>query len=420
MTTNQAREAITGAKNPDLFKKLKDNSDNKPLSPKEPLQWRGIDRFIDVEPPAPDLLFNGREWEIRANLINALFATGGTGKTFFGLQLSASLATGISLAPFKPAKQRKVLYLCGEDSDEILHERLNAIYKYMPGLEAKRADLLKNLCVESLVGKDRVLLELDDNRNPTTTDTYTWLSETIKAMPGLEVVVIDPMARFHRLSENDNGHANAWIAALEKLQVDHKLSIFFSHHESKAQVKDGSLAESSGRGAAALRDGVRGALSMAVMDPKTAKKYDIKNPNSYVQILPTKANNSSRPGIGEWFERVEGGVLRPCNLIKELKAQQSEKLFTGLLMAFSGDLVNENGSKVDAVTEVEHRELLYKPNTESGKALALHMASSIGVKNRQSEMPLLIQRLAEEGKIKVAEVNVGKTKKKIVTLHNAS
>jgi RecA-family ATPase len=223
---------------------------------RELLQWRGIDRFLDKEPPKADLLFSGKDWEIRSNLINTILATGGTGKTFFGLQIAASLATGISLEPFTPARKRKVLYLCGEDSEEILHERLSAIYKNMPGLEENRDHLSRNLCVESLVGMDRVLLELNENRNPTTTKTFDWLNKTIKSMSGLEVLVIDPMGKFHRLNENDNGHANAWISALEQLQVEHKLSIIFTHHESKAQVKNGSLEESSGRGAAALRDGV--------------------------------------------------------------------------------------------------------------------------------------------------------------------
>jgi len=385
----------------------------------ELLTWRSIDRFINSEPPKPDLLFKGLDWEVRANLITAIFATGGTGKTFFGLQLAASLATGVSLEPFTPDRKRKVLYLCGEDSEEILHERLNAIYKNMPGLEENSVNLLQNLCVESLVGKDRVLLELDENRNPATTETFSRLSATIAAIPGLEVLVIDPMSRFHRLNENDNGHANAWIAALEKLQVDHNLSIIFTHHESKAQVKNGSLEESSGRGAAALRDGVRGALSMAVMDTKTAKKYQIKNHNDYVQILPTKSNNSSRPGIGEWFERTDGGVLRPFNLIREHKEHQADILLNAINQAFSGNLENEDGEKINAVENIDYRELTHKPKTETGKALTLLTETNDSVKNRQHEIPLLLAKLAAEGKIQVSELKSGKTKKRVITLFNA-
>ncbi len=386
---------------------------------RELLKWRGIDRFLDKEPPKPDLLFRGKDWEIRSNLITAIFATGGTGKTFLGLQLAASLATGVSLEPFTPARKRKVLYLCGEDSEEILHERLNAIYKYMPGLEENREHLSRNLCVESLVGRDRVLMQLDENRNPTTTDTFAWLSDTIAAIPGLEVLVIDPMGKFHRLNENDNGHANAWISALEQLQVDHKLSVIFTHHESKAQVKNGSLEESSGRGAGALRDGVRGALSMAGMDRKTAKKYGIENPNKFVQILPTKANNSSRPGNGEWFERTEGGVLKPYSLIKEHKQHQADILLQGLVMAFTGQLENEDGEKIDAVAEIDYRELTHKPKTPTGKGLTLFFDSNDSVKNRQSEIPPLLATLAGMNKIRVTETKSGKTRKRIITLFNA-
>lgn len=390
-----------------------------PAKGRELLQWRGIDRFLDTEPPKPDLLFKGKDWEIRSNLITAVFATGGTGKTFLGLQLAASLATGVSLEPFTPARKRKVLYLCGEDSEEILHERLHAIYKNMPGLAESRDDLSRNLCVESLVGKDRVLLQLDENRNPTTTETFARLNETIKSIPGLEVLVIDPMGKFHRLNENDNGHANAWISALEQLQVDYNLSVIFTHHESKAQVKNGSLEESSGRGAAALRDGVRGALSMAGMDRKTAQKYKIENPNNFVQILPTKANNSSRPGSGEWFERTEGGVLKPYSLIKEHKQHQADILLQGLVMAFAGQLENEEGEKIDAVEEVDYRELTHKPKTPTGKGLALFFDVNDSVKNRQSEIPPLLATLAAMEKIQITETRSGKTKKRIITLSNA-
>jgi len=134
---------------------------------------------------------------ILRGIVYGLFATGGTGKSYFLLQLITCLATGHSFGPFKPTRSNKVLYLGAEDPEWELHRRIHLIAENQ-GLLCSR-ELADNLAVYPVAGKIGPLLMMDGKGNPTTSEYYTWLQESIVNLKGIEVLVLDPMSSLKRL-----------------------------------------------------------------------------------------------------------------------------------------------------------------------------------------------------------------------------
>lgn len=387
------------------------------------LQWEGISYFLDNPAPEQKLLFCGKGWSIPDKCVLALFAAGATGKTFLGFQLSACLATGINFGvfetsrPLTPAKKRKVLYLCGEDQTDIIHRRIAAIFKYMPGLAERKKDFATNLNIKSLVGEDRVLIAFDSQRNPATTPTFDWLSKSIEEMPGVDVLVIDPLSKFFGLDENNNTHGAAWIAALETLSTRHNLAVLFVHHESKQQNRSGSLEMSTGRGAGAFRDNARGSLSMARMTKEQAKHYG--NPADWkklVSVLPTKANYTEDAGQEAWFRREEGGVLIPTDLIRESNDRLSSELYSLLVKAVKGELLDENDNAIEYINDsITYRGLTTAPKTSVEKAIRAGM-EKVGIKSLKNDMAGHVLRLEAENKIVIGQAAGGRNGKRLITV----
>lgn len=310
-----------------------------------PLTWAeaGVNRFLINEPPEQDYLFDGL---ILRNLVYGVFAAGGTGKSYFLLQLVTALATGHSLGPFKPTRSNRVLYLGAEDPEWELHRRIHLIASNQGLLSSK--ELADNLAVYPIAGKIGPLLMLGQNNNPTTSAYYEWLQETISNLKGLEVLVLDPLSRLYGLNENDNAHGTAWISALERLALDYNISIIFAHHEPKSASQNKSLQDSTGRGAGSIKDGCRGTISMRGMTESDSNKFDDVNPRDYVEVDISKANYTAKLPNSVYFRRGDGGILEPVNLGMDRIKGVAEALAYELSLLIEqpvsrGDLIKKRG-----------------------------------------------------------------------------
>lgn len=380
------------------------------------LPWRGVGQFLDSEPPKPELLFYGKGWEVPDKCVTALFAAGATGKTFMGFQLAACMAAGIDFGPFKTkGNTKKVLYLCGEDPIGIIHRRMKAIFEHMPGLTDRRANLTKNLCIDSLVGQDRILIAFDQQKNPATTQAYDWLCRSIEGMNGVDVLVIDPLIKFFGLTENDNAHGAAWIAMLEAISVRFNAGVLFTHHKSKVE-RDGNIRESTGRGAGSFSDNVRGALSMVKMNAKTAKTYGTPdNWRKMVAVFPTKVNFAEEAESEEWFFRGPGGVLLPHNVIREQRDRLSSELYLLLKDAVTGQLLDEHGEPISCTRDNLTLRGLTKGTGSPAERAIREAMKERGISSLRDDMPRLVLKLETENKIIIdrAEGGRGQNKNRI-------
>ena len=372
----------------------------------EPLfSWQGIGRFLDTEPEPQEFILENC---LPAKITGAIFATGGVGKTTLALQLSACMATGTTFGPFIPTRPMKVLFIGGEDSEDIFHRRL---YNSVPAMgmradggnvAATKEELLReNLEVVSMVGTERPITELDEAGNPRTTEVFRRLQETLRAFDGLDVLIIDPKSRFDGLNENDNSHATFFVSCLERLVADHGITVLFSHHESKSQVKDGEVKSSSGRGASALRDGVRWALSLGEMSEKEADKFEVEAVD-HIEAAISKNNYGPKWAGAKYFRREKDGVLFPVNLA------------TDRIDSIMEALVKELATTHWEFTE---RDLCKgsdeKARNDAAKKIVEKIAEDFSIK-RTIDIRRAIEQAIFRGKVTEKEVIAGKKTKKIL------
>jgi len=120
-----------------------------------------IDIMVSFErdPPQLDFIWPG----FLSGTVGALIAPGATGKSFWALEASMSVAGGISggdLLDLNPFHSGRVFYLAGEDPEAVLVRRIHAIGKHLD-LSARQA-IAENLIVEPIMGS---LFNIMDERH---------------------------------------------------------------------------------------------------------------------------------------------------------------------------------------------------------------------------------------------------------------
>ena len=130
-----------------------------------------------------------------------------------------------------------MVYLAAEDGQEELDRRVFAAVQALwpNGSPPPEID---NFIPVSVMGKIGPLMQFDGAGNPVKAPAYDWLCKTLANLPEVEVLILDPKSKFYGLDENDNGHNAAWVNCLESLIARFKITILFSHHESKAQGRE--------------------------------------------------------------------------------------------------------------------------------------------------------------------------------------
>ena len=275
--------------------------------------------LIEEPPPAePILLFHDQPILTRG-VVGDVTATGGTGKSFFMLQLGNGFAAGTGLGPLKAARQFKVLVIAGEDPQEEVNRRLWKI---------GRGDFPLGLHVVSVVGRVGPLMQLQDG-NPVLAQGWQWLRHTIKYHEGLDILILDPKSRFYGLDENNNDHATQWIAALESLADEFNITILFTHHTSKQ--RSDNMDQHMSRGASAIVDGCRWVAGMTRLTEASAKRYGISDPRGYVEFDITKSNYAAQLPSKFIFKRTENGLLEYAALESERRKTIKKVLYESLM-----------------------------------------------------------------------------------------
>ena len=305
---------------------------------------------------------------IPEGIVGVLTATGGTGKSFFLLQLAYMLAGGYNLGNIRAIKPTRTLYIAGEDTQDEINRRLWNI---------GNGTFPSHLHACSIYGEVGPLMRLNGNI-PERADGFKWLEATIKNHKRLEVLILDPKSRMYGLDENNSDHATQWIQCIEYLSKKYEITILFSHHTSKT---DGAkISQNMSRGSSAIVDGCRWQAGLVRMDDMTAGKLGIEHPRLYVEFNAPKSNYAPDIPQSVFFKRNEYGILEPIN-VKSEGIKIVSKKFLAML-------------KSDP-QEYSTREL---HKSESGKDFCEELKSECLSFNRK-KIPELVSYLIEKGSI---------------------
>ena len=256
-----------------------------------------------IERPAPpefNVECNGKGL-IRKGIVGGIGATGGTGKTFFKLQMGTSMAGGASFHPFSPVGEPVVLFIGWEEDTEELSRRI---------WDITRGHIPERFNAVSALGVIPTMFKMDRGNNAIRNDGDGAIMEVIQSIKP-DIVLLDPFAAFYGLEEKNDVHGNAYINRIRQIALETGATFLISHHTNEASDDNKNrMTKRMFRGVSALTDGYRWAAGMRKMQESTAKRYGIQDYRRYVEFDTVKANGGAELARPLYFrQNDETGIL---------------------------------------------------------------------------------------------------------------
>lgn len=263
------------------------------------------------EPPQLDFIWPG----LLSGTVGALVAPGATGKSFWALEAAMAVACSVAggdLLQLNPQHTGRVVYLAGEDPEPALIRRIHAIGRHL-NPQAREA-IAENLTLEPIMGKRLNVMDV------------AHLRRVIDYCADSRLIVLDTLSRIHLLDENSNGDMARLVATLEHVAASTGAAVLYLHHVSKGSAREGQTdQQQAARGASALIDNARWCGFVAKMSEDEARRlsdracdrHPIGNDRRgfFIRFGASKQNYDPTP-LDKWYERREGGVLVPVELME--------------------------------------------------------------------------------------------------------
>jgi hypothetical protein len=248
-------------------------------------QWRAVAESGKPALPAPvappgawpvPSSIGGDEWlmsrsspqAIVANLIyqdvGTIIAAGGTGKTTFVEWLAIHVALGIEFCGRAVLAPGRVVLLTAEDSREILVARLRKIAAAMFPHGTRTIE--EHEAIMAAIRSSIIIVDVSANVLRLTCVERDVVRVDIAAVDALaaslgplrpSLLLIDPAVSFGVGEARVNDAEQGLIEAARRLRQALACAVFFIHHTGKANARDQTEDQYSGRGGSALSDGSR-------------------------------------------------------------------------------------------------------------------------------------------------------------------
>lgn len=227
-----------------------------PISLGEMTQARLTPRVI-----VPDLLY--ADVRIRN-------AAGGTGKTTMALFEAATVAMGRQLWGRDTGDTRRTVIITREDSREILAARLREVMRGMGLTDGDMAHVLNMVRIVDVSGERfRLSTVIDDVVEPHQAN-IDWLTTQLESLKP-DWLIFDPLVSFGvgegRVNDAEQGLIEAFRIFRNRLDC----CVEGIHHTGKANAREKTLDQYSGRGGSALADGAR---MVVVMQPLETGEWE--------------------------------------------------------------------------------------------------------------------------------------------------
>lgn len=286
--------------------------------PRRPLQvdlsqFSGT-RYLREYPPAFDWLLDK---SFRLNCLGAIVGPPGAGKGSLAIQLCVAVASGTSLVDaWQTAAPEPVVYLSAEDDALTIHRRVHHALEQLPeDLREQAAANFYGIPVHGGVNLCRAI-----GGTVESTANYEDLRNILDAIRP-RLLVLDTLARFSGVDENDNPAMTAFCGLLEGLIDAYGCNIILLHHSNKTSgdlIEDPkelakALTQTAMRGASALAGCIRWGMLVAPLGAALAQKrigesaigkYD----GAFLAVRVGK-KNSGGPEPRYYLGRNEHGLL---------------------------------------------------------------------------------------------------------------
>ncbi|SDR52656.1 plasmid and phage replicative helicase [Rhizobiales bacterium GAS113] len=241
-----------------------------------------------------------REWLYGRHFIrkflSCTIALPGVGKSNLEVAEAVAMASGRNLLGVPVAEPLRVWYWNGEDPLEEIERRIAAICLHY-GLTED--DLAGRLFINS--GRDTKIVIAVSTTKDGTTIAAPVVAEIVAAVQEnqIDVVMLDPFASSHAVTENDNVAigivARAWSEIADKCRCAFELV----HHSRKAGGSEVTVEH--GRGAVALLAAARSARVLNTMTKEEGEKAGVTTHRLYFRLENGKANLAPPPERADWF-----------------------------------------------------------------------------------------------------------------------
>jgi hypothetical protein len=270
-----------------------------------------------------------REWKIPRLLlsgyISLIVGPGGVAKSMLQLIAAISVATGRDLLGLGPVHQCNALVINNEDDENELKRRIAAI---VIGFEIDPAELDGTLfTVSGYMQPVRLALHIENSvyRSPSL-DLIAALVEE----KSIGALFADPFISTHTAPENDNNAMDQVVSMYKALAGKLGVAINIAHHTRKvsgdAEAHAGDA--EAGRGASAIKDAARAAVTIARMGKKTAEKLEIPDEcrGDYIRMDVGKMNFAAHDSKANWY-RIGQVVLANGDTVGVPKPFNLDQLF---------------------------------------------------------------------------------------------
>jgi len=214
--------------------------------------------------------------------ITILDGLGGSGKSWFSLDLSYSISLGLDFLGLFPIRRTgTVLYLTAEESPEVFVQRLDMIQKHYSKNENFKwlSFLDENLEISSYLCRkkrgEQIITE--------TAEALEWLISEEKPI----LIVLDSLVNFYGLDENSSEDAAFFYDVLKYFIRKYQTSFLLLHHQNKEAMKIQSDDVISFRGSGVLREQARSRIvykNIKINEGTIARKIKLEKSNYYSKL----------------------------------------------------------------------------------------------------------------------------------------
>ncbi|WIW43852.1 AAA family ATPase [Bradyrhizobium sp. 62B] len=269
-------------------------------TPSLSLKLRPLD-FSELSPdiiPARDWLY-GRSY-IRQYL-SLLLSLGGSGKSSKVVVESLAMVSGKALLGLNPSGRLRVWYHNGEDPMDELHRRFAAAVRHH---KLSAEDIGNRLFITSGRTWPIILAEQDERRRAISNkqvvdDLISQLRER-----KIDVMILDPFASCHRVSENSNDDVQVVAEAMAAIAERAGCAVMVVHHTRKGGGDERTAED--GRGAVALINAARSCQVINTMTKHEAEKAEIEESERrlYFRADDGKPNLARPSEWADWYRLI--------------------------------------------------------------------------------------------------------------------